>query len=80
MPEAKKLNLRINGQPYERVRLQYELVDEHPKGPNQIVIEDPALGDFVLTNEFTIELQEEGREWHTVTLTYLTTLLQTYRD
>lgn len=80
MPKAEKLNLRVNGRVYERVGLQYELKDGHPNGPYQAVIKDDLVAPFTLTDDFYIELQEEGRDWQRVSLLYLITLLQTYHD
>lgn len=80
MPTAENLNLRVNGREYQRVGLQYELKDGHPSGPNQVVIKDDPVAPFTLTDDFLIELQEGDGDWKQVTLRYLVTLLQAYRE
>jgi hypothetical protein len=80
MPKTDNLSLRVNGIVYERVGLQYELVDGMPTGPNQVVIKDDPIAPFPLTNEFFIELKAGEGEWERVTLMFLKTLLQAYRE
>jgi hypothetical protein len=80
MPKTENLSLRVNGIEYTRVGLQYELVDGMPTGPNQVVIKDDPIAPFPLTEEFFIELKEGEGEWKRVSLAYLKTLLQAYRE
>ena len=80
MPKTENLSLRVNGILYERVGLQFELKDGQPTGPTQVVIKDDPIAPFPLTDDFFIELGEDGRGWRQVTLAYLKTILQSYRE
>jgi hypothetical protein len=80
MPTAEKLSLKVNGQQYERVTLRLKMEDGYPGGPPEVVIPDDFLGPMVLTDEFQIELQEDGKEFTPVALPYLIGMLEAYRD
>jgi hypothetical protein len=80
MPKAENLSLRVNGIIYERVGLQFELKDGMPSGPNQVVIKDDPVSPFTLTDDFIIELHEGDGIWLRVSLAYLKTILQSYRE
>lgn len=83
MPTTESLSLRVNGIEVKRVGLQFGLKDGYPSGPEEVVIKDyPTVPftPFTLTDDFIIELQDEGRGWKRVSLRYLITILQAYRE
>jgi hypothetical protein len=80
MPITEKLSLRINGQRYDHIKMRMKMEGGYPGGPWEVVIPDDFFGPIILTDDFTIDLQEDGGEWEPVTLAYLIGMLESHRD
>lgn len=78
IPKFRELSLRIDGEGFEDVRLRYSMEDGVPFGPIQVIIWNPVVGLFTLSDDYHIELKEDGCNWQKVTLCYLITILQSY--
>jgi hypothetical protein len=80
MFETDKLSLRVDGEEFERVRLQFELELGIPVGPTKVVIEHLLTGPFTLSDSYLVEVRQECGDWQPVTLCYFVTLLQLYQE
>jgi len=73
MPEPFEIDempyeLKVNGLPVRSVHIRrvHYSVDDF-----QVVITDPQIGSFSLTDRFELETREDGENWHLVTLEQL---------
>lgn len=66
VPRLSEYTLRLNGIEYAKVHLRLAIEDGFPGGTREIVIDDPVLGEFVVTNDFLIELAHGKGQWFRV--------------
>lgn len=75
-PHLREYTLRLNGIEYPKVHLRLSIEDGFPGGTREIVIDDPILGEFVVTNDFLIELRHGTSQWFRVDYHELLTRVQ----
>ena len=53
------IDLRVNGQQYPEVTRLYAIEDGRPGGNPEIVVRDPTLGEFTLTENCGMEIMDD---------------------
>jgi hypothetical protein len=69
------LQVRVNGVPASKLTLRRQMCSGYPDGPWEVVVTDPVLGSFAISDDFNIEVKQRGQPWRKILVAELLTIL-----